>query len=73
MNPEPETRGPSALMVLREVCVSLGGSRPIDPSTLYRGVRAGRYPAPIKIGPGSSRWLRAEVEAALAAMREARR
>src|SRR5271157_1316523 len=35
-----------------------GGSRPIDPSTLYRGIRAGRYPAPIHIGPNASRWLR---------------
>jgi predicted DNA-binding transcriptional regulator AlpA len=50
------------------VCRLFGGTRPIDPATLYRGIRAGRYPAPVKIGPGSSRWLRAECEAALAAM-----
>lgn len=56
------------LLTMREVCALFGGSRPIDPSTLYRGIKAGRYPAPIKVGPGSSRWLRAECEAALAAM-----
>ena len=49
-------------------CRLFGGSRPINAATLYRGIRAGRYPAPIKIGPGASRWLRAECEAALQAM-----
>jgi predicted DNA-binding transcriptional regulator AlpA len=54
------------------VCALLGGSRPLHPATLYRGVKAGRYPSPIHVGPGSSRWLRAEVEAALAGMIEGR-
>ena len=56
------------LLTLRDVCRLFGGSRPINPATLYRGMKLGRYPAPVKIGPGSSRWLRAECEAALAAM-----
>jgi predicted DNA-binding transcriptional regulator AlpA len=56
------------LLTMRDVCALFGGSRPIDPSTLYRGIRAGRYPSPVKVGPSSSRWLRAEVEAALAVM-----
>ena len=47
------------------VCAFFGGTRPINPATLYRGVRKGRYPKPVKVGPGSSRWLRAECEAAL--------
>ena len=60
---------PSALLTIRDVCRLFGGSsHPIDASTLYRGIKARRYPAPIKIGPGSSRWLRTECEAALAAM-----
>jgi len=50
------------------VCRFFGGTKPIDPATLYRGIRHGRYPKPVKIGPGSSRWLRAECEAALSAM-----
>ncbi len=54
------------------VCRYFGGSRPINPATLYRGIRAGRLPAPIKVGPGASRWLRAECEAALSAMIERR-
>lgn len=52
-------------------CEFFGGTRPINPATLYRGVRQGRYPRPIKVG-GSSRWLRAECIAALQRMVEGR-
>jgi predicted DNA-binding transcriptional regulator AlpA len=55
-----------------EVCRLFGGTRPLNPSTLYRGIKLGRYPKPIKVGPGSSRWLRDECEAALRMMTEAR-
>jgi predicted DNA-binding transcriptional regulator AlpA len=55
-----------------DVCAFFGGTRPIDASTLYRGIKAGRYPRPLKIGPGSSRWLRSECEAALRVMVEGR-
>jgi predicted DNA-binding transcriptional regulator AlpA len=51
-----------------EVCRFFGGTRPINPATLYRGIRKGRYPAPVKVGPGSSRWLRDECETALRVM-----
>lgn len=59
------------LLDRREVCRFFGGNRPLDPATLYRGIRQGRYPAPVKVG-GSSRWLRSELEAALKAMVEGR-
>ena len=55
-----------------EACRFFGGSKPINVATLYRGIRLGRYPRPVKVGPGSSRWLRAECEAALAGMVEGR-
>jgi predicted DNA-binding transcriptional regulator AlpA len=55
-----------------EVCRLFGGSKPINPSTLYRGIRQGRYPRPIKVGPGASRWLREECDAALQAMVDGR-
>ena len=29
--------------MLREVCRFFGGNRPLDPATLYRGIRKGRY------------------------------
>jgi predicted DNA-binding transcriptional regulator AlpA len=54
------------------VCRFFGGTKPLDPATLHRGIRKGRYPQPVKVGPGSSRWLRAECEAALQAMAEGR-
>jgi predicted DNA-binding transcriptional regulator AlpA len=55
------------------VCAFFGGNRPIDPSTLYRWIRTKRIPGPVKVGPGSSRWLRAECEAALQRMADGRR
>lgn len=47
-------------------CQIIGGTNsPIHGSTLWRGVRAGRYPAPIKVGPGSNRWRVSELSAML--------
>jgi predicted DNA-binding transcriptional regulator AlpA len=60
------------LLDRREVCRYFGGSKPIDASTLYRGIREGRYPRPVKVGPGSSRWLRSECEASLQVMVDGR-
>ena len=51
-----------------EVCRWFGN---IHSATLYRGIRHGRYPKPVKIG-GSSRWLLSECEAALQAMVDGR-
>jgi predicted DNA-binding transcriptional regulator AlpA len=62
----------SDLLDRNAVCAFFGGTRPINPATLYRGVRQGRYPKPVKVGPGSSRWLRSECEAVLAQMAEGR-
>lgn len=56
------------LLARPEVCRLFGGTRPINAATLYRGIKVGKFPRPVKIGPGSSRWLRQECEAALAAM-----
>jgi predicted DNA-binding transcriptional regulator AlpA len=61
----------SDLLDRRAACEFFGGTRPINPATLYRGIRQGRYPRPLKIG-ALSRWLRSECEAALARMVEAR-
>jgi predicted DNA-binding transcriptional regulator AlpA len=62
---------PEHLLDRGEVCRYFGGNRPINTATLYRGIRQGRYPKPVKIG-GSSRWLRSECEAALQAMVDGR-
>ena len=55
-----------------EVCRFFGGTKPIDAATLYRGIRVGRYPKPVKVGPGSSRWLRSDCETALKVMVDGR-
>ena len=47
-------------------CKVLGGENsPIHRSTLWRGVNAGRYPKPIKVGPGTNRWRKSELDAVL--------
>jgi predicted DNA-binding transcriptional regulator AlpA len=44
-------------------CAFIGGSRPINPATLWRGVKAGRYSKPIKVTPQSVRWRRSDLQA----------
>jgi len=47
-------------------CRILGGEHtPIHRSTLWRGINARRYPAPVKVGPGTNRWLTTELDAFL--------
>jgi predicted DNA-binding transcriptional regulator AlpA len=57
----------------KEACRILGGSRPIDHSTLYRGIAAGKFPPPVKLGRLSSRWIRAELVAAIRKLAAERR
>jgi prophage regulatory protein len=56
------------LLTKGEVCRYFGN---LNPSTLYRQIKAGKLPRPIHVG-GSSRWLRSEVEQALQAMVDGR-
>jgi predicted DNA-binding transcriptional regulator AlpA len=56
------------LLDLKAVCSFFGGSRPINAATLYRGIKGGRYPQPIKVAPNISRWLASECAEALAKM-----
>jgi predicted DNA-binding transcriptional regulator AlpA len=58
------------LMDITEVCRLFGD---VNASTIYRWVRAERVPRPLRVGPGTSRWLRSECEAALTLMVEAHR
>ena len=56
---------PFEVMNCSDTCRYFGGDdSPIDPSTLYRGIKAGIYPRPIKIGPKSSRWIESECKTA---------
>jgi predicted DNA-binding transcriptional regulator AlpA len=35
---------------------------PVSPSAWWKGIRDGRYPAGIKIGPRTTAWLQSEIE-----------
>ena len=42
----------------KAACRFIGGSKPINQSTLWRNVKAGRYSPPDHIGPNMVRWSR---------------
>lgn len=46
-------------------CAFIGGTRPINPATFYRGVKAGRYSAPEQRGANVKRVNRKKLEADL--------
>ena len=51
------------LLDVHAACKLLGGTKPINPATLWRGMKAGRFSRPIKIGAQSVRWRRSELQA----------
>jgi predicted DNA-binding transcriptional regulator AlpA len=71
--PTPSAPVAEDMMTLRATCVFFGGDRPLNPSTLYRGIKAKRFPLPVRVGPNTSRWLRSECHAARQKLIEARR
>jgi hypothetical protein len=46
-------------LTIKAACHTVGGDRPISEATYYRGVKAGRLPAPEHPTPGISRIRRA--------------
>jgi hypothetical protein len=58
-------------LTIKEACAIVGGvSKPVHYSTYYRGVKAGRLPAPEHPTPGTSRIRRSALIAALNPGRE---
>lgn len=57
------------LLDIEAVCKFFGGTKPLHPATIYRGLGT-RYPRPIRVSPNINRWLRSECEAALRAILE---
>ena len=56
------------LITIKEACADIGGkAKPVHPSTFYRGVRLGIYPAPVHPAPNVSRVVRPDLAAALRA------
>lgn len=70
-SPESEQIPDYALVDVPEACKLLGGSRPLNPATYYRGVAAGLYPKPVKIG-NSARIPKREIIAIILARIAAR-
>ena len=60
------------MLTQQAACAFFGGDRPLHYSTLYRGIAAGRYPKPVRVGPNTSRWLRSECQSARDALIAAR-
>jgi hypothetical protein len=60
------------LGTIEAACRRIGGEEsPIHVSTYYRGVRRGLYPAPVRVGPNTSRVDLDKLDAALRKMVEA--
>jgi hypothetical protein len=57
------------LLDIEAVCRFFGGTKPLHPATIYRGLGI-RYPRPIRVSPNVNRWLRHECELALKALLE---
>jgi hypothetical protein len=54
-------------LTIGKACEVIGGDKPIDPSTYYRGAKAGIWPPPDRYGPGISRVNTKKLLAAIAA------
>jgi predicted DNA-binding transcriptional regulator AlpA len=54
------------LVDIDEGCRVAGGdAKPISRATFYRHVKSGRFPPPVKVTPGISRWQREKLIAAV--------
>lgn len=42
--------------------IAPGGPLPISRSSFYQGIREGRYPAPLKLGPRTSVWRQSDID-----------
>jgi hypothetical protein len=69
---EPPTGPPDDLWERKTVEAYFGGNRPLHTSTLYRGIRDGIYPKPIRVSRSAVRWLASECRAAAQRMIAAR-
>ena len=59
------------MITIGEACRIVGGDeRPIHPATYYRGVAAGRYPAPVHVSRNVSRVHKSKLLAAVARLLE---
>lgn len=63
---------PADMLSIREVCHFFGGNqKPLDQSTIYRWVRLGKLPKPVRMSGTLLRWRRADLLAVMADMERA--
>jgi predicted DNA-binding transcriptional regulator AlpA len=53
--------------------VAPNGVLPISRSSFLAGVKAGRFPQPVKVGPRTTAWSAAEIRAFIATLQEEQR
>lgn len=58
---------PAPLLRLKQI-VAPHGPLPISKSTFWAGVRSGRYPQPLKLGPRITAWRAADIVALIEAL-----
>lgn len=56
---------PKRLLRITEI-IAPGGPIPVGKSTWWEGVKSGRFPQPIKLGPRITVWREDDIEALLA-------
>lgn len=56
----PQTWPASGLLRLRDI-LAPGGPVPVGRSTWYAGVKSGRFPKPVRLGPGIVAWRVADI------------
>lgn len=66
---EPRENNTTRLIRIGTLREKLGGP---DPASVYRWIKDGKLPRPIKIGRRASRWVEAEVDEAIRRFTEAR-
>ena len=51
------------LIDIKAVCAEIGGSKPVNPATVYRAIARGDIDPPLHPTPGISRWSRSRIRA----------
>jgi hypothetical protein len=64
--PRGHTGLPRSGFVRLAAIIGPGGPIPVSKSTWWEGVRTGRYPRPVKLGPRITAWRVEDIEALIA-------
>ncbi len=59
-------RAPNERLLRLKEIIGPGGIIPVSKSTWWAGVKAGRFPKPVKVTPGVTAWRRSDLDALIA-------